>query len=207
MREDFLITAKDMAEGLTRLGQEDALSLDFLAERSRLELLDASEGLTYRVARPVIGEGLKCVAQDFELCMDIAANSPFHRLADALGELTNEALAMLRPSPLATIDFNDLIVQRYTPGSRGITPHRDHVRYQGMVALVILVGEARFCITDDRAGTGAREISSPPGSLLLMRAPGYDGSKQRPFHTLRQIRTFRVSVGLRYDARADQVAA
>ena len=69
------------------------------------------------------------------------------------------------------------------------------------MALVTLSGNARFCLCDDRAGRGARELPCPPGSLLLMRAPGFGNRRDRPFHFLDRVTRPRLSLGLRHDAR------
>ena len=155
----------------------------------------------------IVGEGERSVWQDFEICMTFPERSIFRDFARVLEVMTNQALALMPEPPLAQVRYNDLAVQRYRPGSRGITPHRDHIRYQGLVALVILTGEARFYTCADRSGADAREIPSPPGCLLLMRAPGYAGAKTRPFHMLKDVASYRVSLGLRFDTRADQAAA
>lgn len=204
IEDDFVTTASQMADGLARLEAEDALVLPLLEEALRGALLTASESLTYRRARPLIGEGERQVEQDFELCMDFPPVTLFGDFAGALTRRTNAALDLLRPRPLERMDFNDLIVQRYQPGSRGITAHRDHIRYQGIVALVILTGEARFFVCDDRGGRNMRELPSPEGSVVLMRAPGFGTRRDRPFHLLKDITTFRVSFGLRLDTRVGQ---
>jgi hypothetical protein len=99
--------------------------------------------------------------------------------------------------------YNNLVVQRYRPAPFGITPHRDHICYRGLVSLVILEGDGRFAMTADRAGTAPRELPCAPGGLLLMRGAGFAGLKTRPFHQLRDIQSGRVSFGLRYDAHAE----
>lgn len=202
-----LATPAALALALARLELEDSLALDLLDEDLRLSLLRAADALPYREARPIVGEGDRAVHQDFEICMTFPEPSIFGDFARALESLTNQALALMPRPPLAQVRYNDLAIQRYQPGSQGITPHRDHIRYQGLVALVILAGEARFFVCADRGGAGAREIPSPPGGLVLMRAPGYAGAKTRPFHMLKDVTSYRVSLGLRYDTRADQAAA
>ena len=42
-----------------------------------------------------------------------------------------------------------------------------------------------------------------PGSLLLMRAPGFAGREDRPFHFLNEVAEERVCLGLRYDTRRE----
>ena len=95
--------------------------------------------------------------------------------------------------------INDFIVQRYLPGRKGITPHRDHVRYRGLVAIIVLGGTGSFWICSNRKGAGRCDIPAPPGSLLLMRAPDFAGRTDRPFHALSEITETRYSFGMRHD--------
>jgi hypothetical protein len=199
----FVADPAEIAGAIARISTEDAVSLPLLDARVRRRLLGAAARLPYRLAKPLIGEGEKKVRQDFVLCMPLPPRSLFHVFAAAFERLIAAALARLDPAPLpAPPCFNDLIVQRYEPGSRGITPHLDHIRYEGLVALLPLSGAARFFICDDRAGRGAREIPAPSGNLMLLRAPGFGGTRQRPFHFLRDVTRRRTSLGLRHDARA-----
>jgi hypothetical protein len=194
----------ELSAALGRLAAEDAVVLPLLAPADRSTLVEATEGLAYRAARPVIGVGERAVRQDFELCMSIPPGSPFHALGAALERAVAGALARLSPPPLtAPPRFNDLIVQRYRPGSLGITPHRDHVRYRQLVAIVTLAGQARFFLCPDRSGANAREVPIPPGSLLLMRAPGFAGRDDRPFHMLSEVTETRIALGLRHDVEAE----
>lgn len=194
----------ELARALARLAGEEAVSLPLLGPADRRVLVDAAEALTYRAATPMIGEGARAVRQDFELCMTIAPGSPFHALAAALERAVAGALIRLSPPPLTTPPrFNDLIVQHYRPGSLGITAHRDHIRYRDLVAIVTLAGWARFFLCPDRSGREAREVPIPPGSLLLMRAPGFAGLTDRPFHLLSDVTETRVALGLRHDVEAD----
>ncbi|MFQ5775593.1 MAG: hypothetical protein ACE5GS_13820 [Kiloniellaceae bacterium] len=200
----FEAAAADLAAALARLEGEDAVSLPLLDRETRRRSAAASARLPFRTARPVIGEGAREVRQDFEVCETIPDRTIFHILANKLEVLIEDALGRLDPRPLARpLRFNDLIVQRYPRGSFGITPHRDHVRYEGLVAILPLSGAARFFVCADRAGREAREVPAPPGSLLLLRAPGFAGRRDRPFHFLRDVTRRRVSLGLRHDVRAN----
>ena len=202
--EPFLTSVQDLAAAIARLPGEDAVALPLLGDEARLPLLETARQLPYRPARPLVGEGARLVRQDFELSVTFPDDSPFPRFAAALERLLRRALGRLSPSPLTEIELNDLIVQRYQPGSAGITPHRDHVRYEGLVALVNLAGRARFCVCSDRSGSGARELEDAPGALLLMRAPGFAGRRDRPFHFLKDVSEERYSLGLRHDVRAGE---
>ncbi len=204
---DELAGPAELAGALARLDAEHAVSLPLLAARARRRLIGATTRLPYRPAIPVVGAGANAVRQDFELCMAIPECSLLRAFAATLEALLNAALDRLEPQPLARsldhpLRLNDLIVQRYPKGSFGITAHRDHVRYQDLVALVTLSGAARLCLCDDRAGRGARELPCPPGHLLLIRAPGFGGRRDRPFHFLDRVTRSRLSLGLRHDACA-----
>ena len=198
----FELPRAALVAGLARLAEEDAVCLPLLDPGQRAVWLAEAERHRYRDARPVIGSGTRSVYQDFEVGVTFPPDSGFHAFAAALEARLHDALAALDPCPLQDVVLNDLILQRYPAGSRGITPHRDHVRYVGLVAIVTLAGRARFFLCNDRGGAGAREIPIPPGGLCLMRAPGFAGLTDRPFHYLSDVgETGRISLGIRHDTR------
>ncbi len=202
---DDLADPAELAGALARLDAEHAVALPLLGAGARRRLIGATTRLSYRPAIPVVGTGANAVHQDFELCMAIPGRGLLRAFSGALEWLLNAALDRLKPKPFDhPLRLNDLIVQRYPMGSSGITAHRDHLRYQHLVALVTLSGRARFCLCDDRAGRGAREIPCPPGHLLLLRAPGFGNRRDRPFHFLDRVTRPRLSLGLRHDARVKQ---
>lgn len=199
-----IATPATLAQALARLAREDAVSIDFLSPDGCTLLLAASKSLPYREARPVIGEGERAVRQDFEICMPVPDASPFHGCRDVLGRILARALAVMPAPPLEAVPpLNDLVVQRYPVGSLGITAHRDHLSYRNLVAIATIAGRARFFISGDRSGKNAREVPIPPGSLLLMRAPGFAGREDRPFHFLNEVSEERVCLGLRHDVRTE----
>ncbi len=195
----------DLAEALDRLRAVDALALPWITQASAQPYLEAAETLTYREARPVVGSGDKEVRQDFEVCMDIPGGSIFRNFAQALEADLKAASALLEPDPLPEgFTLDDLIVQRYPVGCRGITPHVDHVRYQGLVAIIVFGGRGLFETLADRQGADPKPVETAPGDLLLMAAPGFDGEKRRPFHRLSEVTEKRVILGLRWDTRPGQ---
>ncbi len=201
---DFICGAAELATAIRRLEAEDATSLPLLPPAACAALIaEARTRVTgWRPARPVIGEGHKAVHQDFELTVDLPAEGGFMNLARDLDRLLGQALAAIDPPPLAEpFRINDLILQRYPAGCAGITPHRDHIRYVGLVAIVVLAGAGRFRIAADRSGANARDIPAPPGHMTLMRAPGLFGRRDRPFHMLDRVTAERCSFGLRHDSR------
>ena len=188
-----------MAGALDRVAREDAAVLPLLAPADCRPFIEAGADLAFRNAKPVIGEGERAVYQDFDICLSIPQPHPLWRLTQAVERLVADALAILDAPPLEALSLNDLVLQRYPPGARGITPHRDHVRYVGLVAIVQLSGNGRFGLCTDRSGADARVLAAGPGDGILMRAPGFGGVKDRPFHFLDGITVERYSLGMRCD--------
>lgn len=191
-----------LAAALRRVARDDAVALPLLAETDRRTLLASTETLRFRPATPEVGPAQRRVYQDFELCYDVPAAHELWRLVDTLGSELGSALREVAPGEADSFTFNDLIVQRYPPGCRGITAHRDHVRYRLVVAIVLLEGDGEFCVCTDRAGDNERRVDFGPGDVLLMRAPGLGRCEERPFHLMRGVTRRRVTIGLRFDARA-----
>ena len=196
-----------MAAALERVGREDAAVLPLLAPADCRHLIESGTDLAFRSAKPVIGEGERAVYQDFDICLSIPQTHPLWRLTQAVEVLIADALAAMASPPLEGLPLNDLVLQRYPPGARGITPHRDHVRYIGLVAIVQLSGDGRFGLCADRSGAGARVLDAGPGDGILMRAPGFGGDKHRPFHFLDGITVERYSLGMRCDRTKEPEAA
>ena len=94
---------------------------------------------------------------------------------------------------------SDWLVHRHPPGCAGITPHRDHVRYGCLIAIILLTGDGYFGVCDDRQGNESREIDFKPGDLLLMGGPGLIPNFRRPFHFVNGVTDWRRTIGLRYD--------
>ena len=197
----FRADADALAGALRAMADKDAIALSFLPEELRLILVAEAPTLAFRRARPVMGEGERAVYQDFDLTVDFPAASPYRAVAAAVDRAIAVAAARIDPSPLPPgFCLDDLILQRYRAGSAGITAHRDHLRYRGLVAILVVSGDGRFRLALDRSGAGAHGVAAAAGDLLLMRAPGFAGSQARPFHSLSDITRERLSFGLRWDS-------
>ena len=129
---------------------------------------------------------------------EFSGASFFRGLARRFQALVETAAAGLGERLFATpLRFDDLVLQRYRVGELGITPHRDGLRYVNLAALFTLSGEARFGLCASRDGARATEIDAAPGTVILLRAPGFRGGSERPFHFVSDIRARRYSFGLR----------
>jgi len=196
----FVSDTLDAAALIGALEAEGAVSHPLLAEPARRRLLAAAEAVAYRPGRSTVGSGAAIVRQELEWSDDFGAAGPFHDLTARYQALWDRALAALPRYPFATpLTFNEMILTRYRPGWLGITPHRDHASYINLVALIVLAGEGRFCVTADRSGREARSVDGAPGRVILMRAPGFLGNDVRPFHSVADIAATRIVFGLRHE--------
>ncbi len=195
-----------MAAALDQVAREDAAVVPLLTPAECQEFIDAGADLAFRSAKPVIGEGERAVYQDFDICLSIPRPHRLWQLTQAVERLIAAALGTMAEPPLETLPLNDLVLQRYPPGARGITPHRDHVRYVGLVVIVQMSGDGRFGLCADRSGADARVLDAGPGDGILMRAPDFGRAKDRPFHFLDGITVERYSLGMRSDKTAEPAA-
>jgi hypothetical protein len=188
------------ADVIEALAESGALAMPVLSDQYRLVLLEAARASRFRAARPLVGKGDRMVRQRMEVCEDIPLSSVFRTFAREFQKIWDDFLAAASSNPFeGRLVFNDFMLQRYSVGEVGITPHRDRTGYRNLVCLFILEGKGRFYVCDDRSGSGAREIPHAVGDVLLMRAPGFQGSSERPFHFVRDIQASRYVFGLRQE--------
>ena len=190
----------DLGGALEALARRDAVAVPILDDAFRSALLEAARRGRWRPARTLVGRGGRRVRQRMEVCDEFPDGSLFHVLTAEFQALWDRYLSGFSRNPFdGPLIFNDLMLQRYSVGEVGITPHMDRTAYRNLVCLFVLSGEGRFYVCDDRSGRGAREISHAAGDVLLMRAPGFRGSARRPFHLVRDIRSPRYVFGLRQE--------
>lgn len=206
------VTAIDAQAIVGELTLHGATSRPLLSEPGRRRLHAAASALPYSSGRSTVGSGDAIVRQELEWSDAFGDDDPFHALTALYQDLWDRALAGLPAYPFARpLRFNEMMLTRYEPGWLGITPHRDHASYVNLVALVVLGGQGRFCVTADRSGRDAREVNGTPGNVILMRAPGFLGTTLRPFHFVTDIRSRRTVFGLRQEdppgARSARVRA
>lgn len=176
-----------------------AVSVPVLDASIRAELLAEAERYAYMPAKTVVGKGRGRVYQRMGVYPELPPGSRYRVLAASFQQMFDRALACLAVSPFASPPvFNDLMLQRYTVGELGISPHRDHVSYRNIIGLFVVAGSGRFFVCEDREGRAKQEIRGHPGDLILTRAPGFLGSSIRPFHFVSDIVQTRYVFGLRH---------
>ena len=204
---DFVSTPRRVAamrRALMRLQAPErrVTSLEFLTATEIDRLGDYARHQTYRTATPQIEHRGNHVFQDFDVCFPAPREGVFAQLSTLLETTFQQACTLMTPPPLPPgIVLNDFAIQRYPAGSRGIGIHRDGKRYRGIVVIITLAGTSRLFTCDDRQGAGIRRIDDRPGRIVLLSAEGFaarEGEQARPLHGVDQLRSGRLSLGLRY---------
>ncbi len=204
-----LLDPRRLSLAIESLLVQPATTVPCLSAQECDRLAVVADQLTYRSAAPMMGAKEALVYQDFELNYSLPPNHPFWKLATTLEELMSLALTKISAkwvSP-ATYTINDLIVQRYPPGCKGITPHRDHLAYRIIIAILLVSGDGEFRIHRSRNEPEGQVIQFCPGDLLVMGAPGIFAGFLRPFHSVAGISRLRRTIGMRYDSRLIQAVA
>lgn len=194
-----------LTEALRELSQDQCLglSIPFFDEDELAGLTSEAEALPKRRARDRVSHKGIVVSQDFDICFPAPRQGAMEKLCLLLEQGLNQASANCQhPVLKMPYHINDLAVQAYPSGSKGIGIHRDGLRYRQIVIIITLAGQSRFCLCQDRDGNGATVIDDSPGHLVLLSAPdfaGRDGNNGRPLHFVDQVTDGRLSIGLRQE--------
>lgn len=194
------LSLNSLDRALEQLSSVESIAIPCLGKDEREILISIVDALPRRSAKPITGPQKNPVRQDFDLCYNVPPENPTWTMAKRLEELIKVGMRNTGLNGHEVFKFNDLIVQYYPPQSKGITPHRDNVRYRLIIAILILSGDGNFCICENRDGEGARIIPAETGDLLLMAGSELARETLGPLHFLRDVTQERRTIGLRYDA-------
>jgi hypothetical protein len=192
-----LLRSLDWAALLHEVGEQGAaFAAEAMTPGCRARLVAELATGPYQRLPPVIGP----VRQEAEAFM-----IPLARLEGypVLAGLCAELVAAVHQHGVPQWVPNEVAVQRYLPGSAGISPHRDRRRYAQLIAVITVTGSASFTLCRDRRGEPIRSWPARAGSLVLLRGLGLGGvADGRPMHAVAgptATGTPRISVGLRMD--------
>ena len=198
MHELFILDYFEIPNILKDLSSVGATSLRILNEDFRISLLKEAESYTHKPEDEIVGSGDRVVRQQMASFNNFSDESKYILLYKSFQALLDEGLAGLEVYPFEThLSFNSIVLQKYEKVSIGITPHRDGLKYINLVCSFNIGGRGRFYICSDRSGRNSRVIDVSPGNVVFIRAPGFPGSKDRPFHYVTDIRETRYTFGLR----------
>lgn len=178
--------ARDLGPVLCRTVRDGAgYERGVLPEALRRAVLDELAAETFAELPPV--EGPYGVRQEGEhrvlVGEDITSRPAIHALRHAVVAAVRAHACEI--AGLGSWRPDEVAVQRYAPGSSGISTHRDGRRHRYLVAILTLEGSARLRLCSDREGTTARAWDADAGSLVLLRGPGLAGTDDgRPLHAV-----------------------
>ena len=199
-REDKLLPfdAKVVIEALK---SEGGISIPILNHRYCEILLEEVALYGFEGNSEYIRKGTQSeVRQQLSVVRDPYPKGLFSALRDDFVSAWSCALRVATEIPFPfdrPLSFNDLSLQKYEAGSIGITPHVDGKNMRNLICVFCLSGKARFVLCDDRAGTNPRELSTKPGNVILLRAPGFLGSEDQQFHFVTDVSSERIIFGMR----------
>lgn len=198
MKKSLVLGNFDMKNTLERIASYGATSVKVLDEAFRRLLLEEAKSYPYQSQEEIVGSGERIVRQQMQAFEDFPKTSKHVLLKDSWQAILERGLAAMQADPFPIrLHFNSMVLQRYEPGSLGITPHKDRSVYINLICIFVIGGNGRFYVCSDRSGSQAREISASPGHVILMQAPGLLGSTDRPFHYVSNITACRYVFGLR----------
>lgn len=187
----------DIDELIEHLAYQGGISFPILPPNRIQELVKEAESLTYTVQPEIIGGGK--VREQLSSVTDFSPESLFYRLKDDFSELMVRKFSGSKWQNIfeRPLSFNDMCLQKYEPGSIGITPHRDGKSRINIICVFVLKGTSEFAICDDRLGTNPKFLDTKPGNVIILRGPGFFHSTFQPFHFVRNITEERIIFGLR----------
>ncbi len=183
---------------ISELDQHGGVSVKLLTEPFRKQLLEEANRYEYEKQPEVVGphhvrEELSSVSTPFP------PGSLLYKLKEQLEEMIISKMTASGEEKLFStpLRFNEISLQLYEEGSIGITSHMDGKSAVNLICVVVLEGESRFALCEDRQGSNPYYLDTTPGNIIFMRAVGYRGSDHRPFHFVSDITTRRIVVGIR----------
>lgn len=200
------VSQRDLAAAIREVRRQDACKIGgALTPDARHRLVTALVDAGFQPAPEQVG----AVRQDFDLLVvrPPASGDPSFAPLRALCDEYAEQLRRLIPQQPWLDDFapTGIYVQRYSPGSQGISPHRDGRRFVKLVSIFSLGAPAELHLCHDRQGSSLRRYRLACGDLLLLRAPGFAGQGDaRPLHFVSGPKVgVRYSISVRMERRAE----
>lgn len=113
---------------------------------------------------------------------------------DLEGELSDFFGESVFTDPLA---FNERVLQRYPDPCSGVNPHADDACCRNMIVIAGLQGSAHFRLYTKRGGSVTSSCRIEPGSVMVVKAPGFLGGNDQPVHSVTHVKNDRLILALR----------
>tara|TARA_B100000029_G_scaffold331733_1_gene324008 strand:+ start:2021 stop:2659 length:639 start_codon:yes stop_codon:yes gene_type:complete len=176
------------------------LSFPYLSVSTIVSLTNQVSKFRFRKAKPLAGNS---VTQDFDVCFPAPRIGKIDQLASSIENLFNQTLRSMYNPPIKCPKFNDIAIQRYKPGSLGISPHKDHKKYISVIIIITLSGRSDLCICENRKGLNQLVVNDAPGNIVVLPASEFmtlNNNCIRPLHFVNNISDGRLSIGLRQNS-------
>lgn len=201
MSEIFEVNNIDIEKVIKDLRVQGGTSLPFLKDEFRQKLVEEAKTYPFKIAPEYVGTA--GVRQQLSTYFEFPKESLFFQLRDEFTDFLEDSFNQLEFPPFSEkLNFNEMQLQKYEPGSIGITAHRDHIKYRNLIAIFYLEGSAKFSVCEDINGKNAIELDASPDNLILLRAPGFYGLLKRPYHFAINIPDERYLFSLRCDSKS-----
>ncbi len=190
----------DPGKVVHNLATVGGISIPLLPERRREELV--VEARTHRYVDQPKEVGRHKVHEEVSSSEVFTEDSPFHRLRQNVQALLSQRLLQQQqsywgPNPFS---FNDVVLQKFLPGSIGVTPHREGRSKINLFCVIILCGDGKTAICSNRKGDNPIFLDTTPGNALLFRGLGFMGmgaEEDQPLHFLTDVTSERITFCLR----------
>jgi hypothetical protein len=196
----FDLSHFDIHKIFQELKEIGATSFKLLRDDFRILLYNKALNFNYKKEPTEVNAKKYIVKMEVESFTNFPNNSLFYTLKETFQNfIINEFKKVGEEIFETPLNFNSMILLRYPKASMGISPHQDNPKYINLICIFVIKGKGKFFICKNEKGDDAIEISSNEGNVIILRAPGFLKSKQRPFHFIKDIEEERYTFGLRQE--------
>ena len=187
------------------LEESGAAAFELMNVRTALNVARVVSG--YQFVDQAEHYGPRSVVQHFSSCeeKDIPMESPVRNLSKEVQNLILECLKEHKINPKKVfskpLEFNDHLILKYSRHKVGLGAHRDLSKYINLIVSITLRGEAQFNIHDAPDTPSKVAWYANPGTAVMMRAPGFRWSEDRPYHSVTCVRKPRMALILKQKMR------
>ncbi|MBP9771373.1 MAG: hypothetical protein KBD16_00395 [Candidatus Pacebacteria bacterium] len=171
----------------------------------------AEEVATYQFVPRTTAYGPRSVHQNFAACEEerVPHESPVRGVSKAIGEtlmrmfahdFSESAAGRMFKYPLS---FNDHLLLRFPQDDGALDVHRDHSKYKNLIVSLTLSGRASFSIHDAPGVPAGTTFDVGAGMAVFMRAPGFLGDDERPYHSVSSVREERIALIMKQKLEGD----
>lgn len=198
------VTIKRSSSAISSVSNEEATNLLSHIEKDGVGVLYLLNEETLKKIKEELISHTFVEAEKFSGPYRVEQNFKFSRTFpknSILWQITKDIESLFKKTNLFStpLSFNEITAQVTEVTETGISLHRDESRFCNLIVVCIIDGVGEFSVAEDREGTKEKVISTKPGDILFMRAPGFMNENIRPFHAVKNVTKKRTSVTFRQE--------